>query len=165
MKNLLFQKQLVKKTKKENFLVNQRDLIIKKNLINDSQKDYENILNKANLLANKEDFTYTLSFVVPSYSLIKYSKFFFFPFIRDKKSFVAFNVLTELFDASKKMIERLRGYPYYFSAKKRLNNFLALPERDDIQKNFLISEPVKNITLKKVSFGYEENKPVLQKLD
>ncbi|MCE8158946.1 MAG: ATP-binding cassette domain-containing protein [Candidatus Moeniiplasma glomeromycotorum] len=63
------------------------------------------------------------------------------------------------------MIERLRGYPYYFSAQKRLNNFLQLPERDDIQKNILISEPISTINLKKVSFGYEKAKPVLKKLD
>lgn len=165
LKDLLFQKQLVKQAKQENLLINQRDLIIKKNLVNNYSAEYKDILNKTKSLADKEDFMNTLAFVVPSYSLIKYSRFFFFPFITDEKSFVAFSVLTELFDASKKMIERLRGYPYYFSAKKRLNNFLALPERDDIQKNVLISESVESIVLKKVSFGYEEKKLVLKKLD
>jgi len=165
LKDLLFQKQLVKQAKQENLLINQRDLIIKKSLVNNYSAEYKDILNKTKSLADKEDFMNTLAFVVPSYSLIKYSRFFFFPFITDEKSFVAFSVLTELFDASKKMIERLRGYPYYFSAKKRLNNFLALPERDDIQKNVLISESVESIVLKKVSFGYEEKKLVLKKLD
>ncbi|MCE8163286.1 MAG: ABC transporter ATP-binding protein/permease [Candidatus Moeniiplasma glomeromycotorum] len=165
LKDLLFQKQLTKQTKQENLIINQRDLIIKKNLISSASQEYKNILTKTKSLANQEDFVYTLAFVVPSYSLIKYSKFFFFPFITDKKSFVAFNVLTELFEAGKKMIERLRGYPYYFSAQKRLNNFLQLPERDDIQKNILISEPISTIDLKKVSFGYEKTKPVLKKLD
>jgi ABC-type bacteriocin/lantibiotic exporter with double-glycine peptidase domain len=46
-----------------------------------------------------------------------------------------------------------------------LNDFLALPERDDTQKNILISEPVKDITLNKVSFSYEKNEPVLKKMD
>jgi ABC-type transport system involved in cytochrome bd biosynthesis fused ATPase/permease subunit len=165
LKDLLYQKQLAKQTKQENLLVNQRDLIIKKNLIHNSSAKYKEILNKTTLLADKKDFMYTLGFVVPSYSFIKYSKLFFFPFITDEKSFVAFNVLTELFEATKKMIARLRDYPYYFSAKKRLNNFLTLPERDDIQKNILIPEPAENITLKKVSFSYEKNQPVLKKFN
>lgn len=38
-------------------------------------------------------------------------------------------------------------------------------KRNDIQKNILVSEPIKNITLKKVSFGYEKNKSVLKKFD
>jgi ABC-type multidrug transport system fused ATPase/permease subunit len=165
LRDLTFKKQLTKQVKQENFLINQRDLIIKKGLTDLSTQEYEKALNKTKLSADKEDFMYTLAFVVPSYSFIKYSKFLFFPFINDEKSFVAFNVLTELFEASKKMIERLRGYPYYFSSKKRLNNFLLLPERDDTQKNVLILEPVENITLKKVSFGYNKDKPVLKKID
>ncbi|CAJ0912872.1 11097_t:CDS:2 [Entrophospora sp. SA101] len=63
------------------------------------------------------------------------------------------------------MIERLRNYTYYFSAKKRLNEFLAQEERNDQQKNLLIPEPITQIELKKVSFAYRENKYVLKKLD
>jgi ABC-type multidrug transport system fused ATPase/permease subunit len=164
-KDLLFQKQLAKQTKQENWLINQRDLVIKKNLVNPSTQAYQETLNHSKILADQEDFAFTLAYVVPSYSLIKYSKFFFFPFIDDKKTFIAFNVLTELFDAAKKMIERLKLYPYYFSAQKRLNHFLQLPERDDIQKNVLLSEPVKSLTLTKVSFSYVEGKPILKNTD
>ena len=71
----------------------------------------------------------------------------------------------KVFSGGKKSIERTRDYPYYFTAKKRLNDFLSLPKRNDIQKNVLVSEPIENITLKKVSFSYEENKPVLKKFD
>ncbi|CAG8472864.1 20128_t:CDS:2 [Cetraspora pellucida] len=44
------------------------------------------------------------------------------------------------------MVERLRDYPYYFSAVQRINQFLAQPERDDIQKNLLIPERITSIT-------------------
>ncbi|CAG8788646.1 11505_t:CDS:2, partial [Racocetra persica] len=63
------------------------------------------------------------------------------------------------------MVERLRDYPYYFSAAARINEFLALPERDDQQKNLLISEPIKSLSFEKVVFGYEQDKPVLNGLD
>jgi ABC-type bacteriocin/lantibiotic exporter with double-glycine peptidase domain len=62
------------------------------------------------------------------------------------------------------MTERLRFYPFGLSAQKQINNFLAQPERNDLQKNVLVEEPVEKITLKKVSFSYQENKPVLKKL-
>ena len=63
------------------------------------------------------------------------------------------------------MIERLRNYPYYLSAQKRLNNFLIQEERDDTQKNILVNEPIESITLNQVSFGYEKNKIVIDKID
>ena len=63
------------------------------------------------------------------------------------------------------MTERLRFYPFGLSAQKRINNFLAEPERNDIQKDIIIEEPIKNIILRQVSFGYEKSKPILKKLD
>src|SRR5207247_6478867 len=51
------------------------------------------------------------------------------------------------------------------TVKKRFNYFLNLPERNDIQKNISISEPIENITLKKVSFAYQENKPVFKEIN
>jgi ABC-type bacteriocin/lantibiotic exporter with double-glycine peptidase domain len=74
-------------------------------------------------------------------------------------------MFSKVFGGGKKSIERARDYPYYFSAQKRLNNFLNLPERNDIQKNILIAEPIEDITFKKLSFAYEEKKPVLKRLD
>jgi len=131
----------------------------------DYSKKYDQTLKKTQQIANKEDLLYTSAFVIPSYSLIKYSKYFFLPFVSTSDDFIAFAMFTDLLDAMKKMIERLRGYTYYFSAKQRLNNFLTLPERNDIQKNILITEPIEKIELKKVSFAYEENKPALKSLD
>ena len=63
------------------------------------------------------------------------------------------------------MIERLKDYPYGLSAQKQINNFLAQPERDDIQKNILINESITNITLNNVSFAYEDKKLILKKFD
>jgi len=56
LKDLLFQKQLVKQAKQENLLINQRDLIIKKSLVNNYSAEYKDILNKTKSLADKEDF-------------------------------------------------------------------------------------------------------------
>lgn len=161
----MFQKQLEKQTNQETDLIKHRDLIIKKDLGEVYFKKYSRTLNKTKKIANKEDLFYTAAFVIPAYSLIKYSKYFFLPFASNSNDFIAFTMFTDLLDAVKKMIERIRNYTYYFSAKKRLNEFLAQEERNDIQKNIIVPEPVILITLKKVSFAYQENKPVLKKLD
>ena len=63
------------------------------------------------------------------------------------------------------MIERLKEYPYYFSAKNRLNQLIAQEKRDDIQKNLLIVEEIETLSLKDVTFGYEKEKPVLKKMN
>ncbi|CAG8804034.1 12567_t:CDS:2, partial [Racocetra persica] len=59
------------------------------------------------------------------------------------------NSLVSLAEDTKKMAERLRFYPFGLSAQKQINDFLAEPERDDIQKNVLVSEPVESITFQK----------------
>ena len=164
-KDLKFQKPLEKETQKEEFLVNNRDLIIKKNLTAEYVKSYTHSLERSQTAENKRDWIYTLSFVVPAYSLPKFASFLFLGFVKDEPTFQTANNLIGLADDTKKMAERLRIYPFGLSAQKQINDFLIEKERDDIQKNVLISEPVESITLKKVSFGYEKNKPVLKKLD
>lgn len=160
-----FQKSLKKETERENFLVNNRDLIIKKNFTLSSLISYRRYLNKSRRAANRRDFSYTLSYVVPSYSLVRMASLFLVPFATSNKEKEIVLNLVELCADTKKMAERLKDFPYGLSARKQINNFLQLPERDDIQKNILISEPIESITLKKVSFGYEKDKPVLEKLD
>src|SRR3954452_9899676 len=106
--------------------------------------------------------------VVPNYSLIPALEFIFIPLaclISNKYDFTSWYMLGKLYGHEKKMIERLKDYPYYFSAQKRLNWLLNQPERNDLQKNLLISEPVEAITLKKINFAYPENKNVLKNLD
>lgn len=164
-KDLLLREKTEAQTQQENILINNRDLIVKKGLSKDFTKGYNQTLENTRQVANKKDWAFTLAYVVPSYSLIKYTNFFFYPFIDSLEGWEAFNMLTQLFDSLKKMMERLKEYPYYFSAKNRLNQLLILEERDDIQKNLIISEPIESLTLNKVSFAYQEKKPVLKGLD
>lgn len=102
--------------------------------------------------------------MTPAYSLVRATGFFFLRFI-NTKTFSAVMQIVGLCDSSKKMIERLKDYPYGLSAQKQINDFLAQPERNDIQKNILITEPITSLRLVQVSFGYEKNKLVLNKLD
>ena len=163
-KDQSFQKALKKETQREEFLVNNRDLIIKKNLTGASLSAYHVYLNKTHEEANKRDWTYTLAYVTPAYSLVRATGFFFLRFI-NAKTFSAVMQIVGLCDSSKKMIERLKDYPYGLSAQKQINDFLAQPERNDIQKNILVTEPITSLRLVQVSFGYEKNKLVLNKLD
>ncbi|CAI2162026.1 2935_t:CDS:2 [Funneliformis geosporum] len=162
-----FQKSLKKEIEREDFLINKRDLIIKKNLTASSLTSYDYYLAKTHQKANRRDLVYTLSWVVPSYSLVRMSSFIFLPFaVKSDNAYSAVTKIIDLADSTKKITERLRDYPYGLSAQKQINNFLALPERNDIQKNILIDENIKSITLKGISFSYPESKqPVLRKLD
>ena len=63
------------------------------------------------------------------------------------------------------MLERLKDYPYYFSAKNRLNKLIFHEERDDIQKNIFIEEKIEKINLRKITFGYKKGRVVLKKLN
>jgi ATP-binding cassette subfamily B protein len=166
-KDLKFRRISEKEIEKEDIIINNRDLIIKKGEVTPFQKRYEKSVNQTKVFGNKKDLTYTLSWVVPSYSFITYADFVFLPLVlgRGTEALTAMKMFNKVFSGGKKSVERLRDFPYYLSAKKRLNDFVALPERDDIQKNISISEPAENITLQKVSFAYEKNKPVWKKLD
>jgi hypothetical protein len=106
-KDLLFQKQLEKQTKKEDNLVNNHHLILKKGLFFAFQKEYKKVVNETRKIANKSDFFYTSSFVAPSYLFIPLAQFIFLPFMSSKESFIALEMLLKLFDELKKMIERL----------------------------------------------------------
>src|SRR4051794_26394367 len=111
-KDLKFQKPLEKETKKEKFLVNHRDLIIKKNLTNRYEKNYTHSLEKSQVAENKRDWIFTLSFVIPAFSLPKFATFLFFPFVNSPETFATANSLIDLAGESKKMTERLRFYPF-----------------------------------------------------
>ncbi|CAH1756407.1 12210_t:CDS:2 [Entrophospora sp. SA101] len=154
---------LAKETKKDNFLIDKRDLIIKKNLVSSSLNSYNRLLDNSRSFANKRDLTFTLSWVIPSYSLGQVGGFIFLPFASEYLA--AYQRIAKLSESTKKMAERLKEYPVGLAAQKCINNFLQQPERDDRQKNVLISEPITNISLQKVSFAYEKNKLILGKFD
>ncbi|CAG8795648.1 29629_t:CDS:2, partial [Racocetra persica] len=147
--NLEFQKVLEKETEKEKFLVNHCDLIIKKSLVAEYEKNYLRSLEKSHTAENKRDWIFANSFVIPAYSLPKFAPFLFLRFIHNEPTFRTANSLVSLADDTKKMAERLRFYPFGLSAQKQINDFLAEPERDDIQKNIIIPEPVESITFQK----------------
>ena len=164
-KDLKFQKPLEKETEEEEFLVSKRDLIIKKSLTAKYEKSYVRSLGKSQIAENKRDLVYTLSFVVPAFSLPKFAPFLFLRFVKNEPTFNTANSLIGLADDTKKMAERLRIYPFGLSAQKQINDFLTENERDDIQKNVLVDEPVEKIELKKVVFSYTKKKPILKNLD
>ncbi|CAG8834382.1 13141_t:CDS:1, partial [Gigaspora margarita] len=103
-------KTAVKETEKEKFLVNHRDLIIKKSLVAEYEKNYIRSLEKSHTAENKRDWILTLAFVIPAYSLPKYAPFLFLRFIRNAATFETANNLVGLADDTKKMAERLRFY-------------------------------------------------------
>lgn len=164
-RDLLMQKATAKQLKIEDILVNNRDLIIKKNLANEYQKNYRERTNKTYRFVADKDWMTTLAFGVPSYSLITLSDVVFLPFLKNSESFIAIGMVSKLFGQLKKMIDRLRNYPYCFSAQKRLNIFFQGRERDDKQENILITEPIESLNLQKVVFGYEQDKLVLNNLN
>jgi hypothetical protein len=81
-----FQKALKEEINHANSLVNKRDLIIKKNLTSSYLNSYEYYLNNYQRTSNKRDFTYTLSFVLPSYSLVRVAGFIFAPFAKTEET-------------------------------------------------------------------------------
>ncbi|CAG8553286.1 13748_t:CDS:2 [Racocetra fulgida] len=103
---------------KEDVIINNRELIIKKGLADDTYHSYQKIVNWT-----QDDTLLTTK------------------------------LFGKIFGGIKKMVERLRDYPYYFSALQRINQFLTQPERDDIQKNLLIPEPITSISFRQVKQG------------
>jgi len=152
----------------ENELVNNRQLIIKKSLTNDLLRNYAHTSQIAQKKFNNESFFNSLYKSLFAH-LIRFGKYFLLLiiliFIPGANDFVVFSMFTKLTTSFNCLAKGTRKYSHYSSDRKRLNNFLTLPERNDIQKNILITEPIEKIELKKVSFAYEENKPVLKQLD
>nr|CAG8454557.1 11759_t:CDS:10 [Entrophospora candida] len=138
------EKATEKQTEAENNLINNRKLIIKKGLTNNFLRDYQQISQTVQEKISKETF---------------------FSSLYDANDFVIFTMFTKLTTSFNYLMKGVRKYPQYSSVQKRFNYFLSLPERNDIQKNVLISEPITSIVLQKVSFFYEKDKRVLKELD
>nr|CAG8557813.1 10663_t:CDS:10 [Entrophospora candida] len=127
-------------------------------------EEFVNKLPRQNLSEGQKQMVSLMRAFVRDYKIYLFDEFLSNINRKGKEALTAMKMFGKVFGGGKKSIERARDYPYYFTAKKRLNNFLSLPERDDVQKNILISNPITNITLKKVSFAYEKKKPVLKNL-
>ncbi|RHZ37328.1 ATP-binding cassette domain-containing protein [endosymbiont GvMRE of Glomus versiforme] len=162
------QKVVEKQKDCENELINNRQLIIKKGLLNDSLKKYTHTLQTVQKKANSEAFS--ISFYRSIFThLIRLSKFFLLLiiliFIPSANDFVVFGLFSKLITPLNYLIKGIRKHSYLSSTRKSLNHFLALPERNDIQKNIIINEPITKIELKEISFSYQKNKTVFKKLD
>jgi ABC-type bacteriocin/lantibiotic exporter with double-glycine peptidase domain len=102
--------------------------------------------------------------VVPGFAIVPYIEYIFLPLIcikSGKFDYFSLSILSKLYGHEKKLIDRLKDYSYYFSAKKRLNQLFNQSERDDYQKNIIISESIESINLKGVYFAYEGGKKIL----
>lgn len=164
-KEILFQDSLENEMKNELFLIENRDLIIKKGLIFSFLSSYNSLLLKTFYNSNKRDIVQSLSFVFPSFCLIK----IFFPlsyfFVNEFDSNVAYSIqnLVDFFNNFKKIIERSNEYPFCISSQEKINNFLKEPERNDRNKGLLIFEKIEDIFFNHVTFSYGERK-ILDKL-
>ncbi|WNE40506.1 MAG: Vitamin B12 import ATP-binding protein BtuD [Mycoplasmataceae bacterium] len=163
-KDLFLQKEVEKIKKEENILVNNRNLIIKKSLAENYQNKYGKMVNKNYDLKDKKDWNFTLALVIPGFLIIPFIEYILLPLISFKSGrfdYTSLIILGKFYGHEKKMIDRLKDYSYYFSAKKRLNLLLNQSERDDYQKNIIISESIENVNLKGVNFSYEDEKKIL----
>lgn len=163
IRELIVQESLKDESKSEFFLTENRNLIIKKNLVSENLNNYDKVLAKSFWNFNKRDMAQSMSFVFPSYFLIKW-----FPFVslflvgyshNNLQQIIATIIIyVEILDNFRKFIERSKNYPFYFSSQKKLNIFLMKEDRNEVQKNVEINEKVNSISFKNVSFSYEKNK-------
>jgi len=162
------EKATEKQTEVENNLINNRKLIIKKGLTNNFFRNYQKVSQTVKQKADKETFFSSLYKSTFSY-LIRFGKFFLLLilliFVPNANDFIIFTMFTKLTTSFNYLIKGIRKYPQYSSSQKRFNYFLNLPERNDIQKNIFIYEPITNVALQKVSFSYEKDKPVLKEIN
>jgi ABC-type multidrug transport system fused ATPase/permease subunit len=159
-RELSFQKTSETSKEKENFIINNQKIIVKKNLHEKFKEEYSSINENLKKKSNWRDFMYAISMVAPSYLLINYVEFILLPLICLNENYNPANLilLGRIFSQEKKIFERLKNYPYYFSAKKRLNLLLKKEERDDQESRVIIDEKIKKIELKNVSFSYPGKK-------
>jgi len=157
-----------KQTEAENNLINNRKLIIKKDLTNNFLREYQQISQVVQKMINKETFFSSLYKSTFNY-LNRFGKFFLLLilliFTPNANDFLIFAMFTKLTSCFNFLIKGVRKHPHYASTKKRFNYFLSLPERDDLQKNVLVMEPINSIAFQKVSFSYEKNSPILKELN
>lgn len=168
-KDLSLQKDLEKQIYEENNLINNRRIIIKKGLVDNLTERYFHSVQIVKEKANQESLVSNLYKAIFQH-LIKFAKFFLFIimllFASDVNEFIILDMFARLSTSSTYLIKGLRKYPRYSSARKQINDFFNnQPERDDIQKNLIISEKIESLSLKGIVFSYKANKLVFNELD
>lgn len=166
VRELDLQKWLKREVESELFLVDNRDLIVKKGLVAENLKDYSSSLKNTLTSSNKRDVSQALSFVFPSYFMLKW-----YPFValflvgpsklNWKKTLNSISAFKDIFDNVRKLIERGRQYPFSISSQEKINYFLTRDERDDLQHHALVSEKVDSIVFENVSFRYENTQKLI----
>lgn len=158
-KELKFQNSMEDEMKNELFLVDNRDLIIKKNSVSNFLNSYNFLLKKSFFDSNDRDLFQSFSFVFPSFYIIKMFAVFVIIFTDKFTPNVISSslALIDLFDNFKKIIERVKSYPFCISSQKKINDFLLEDERNDYQNNIKISEKIEIISFNNVSFSYNGN--------
>lgn len=165
-KESLFRTKYNKIIAKEDFLVKNNNLIIKKGLTGYYKKDYQIRMGKAYSVLNFKEIWTTAALVIPNFFISKIGLFFVSYFLeeKDQKQREALLKGMDLINAGKKLMERTMDFPIYLTAKKQINDFFAKEERNDIQKNVFINEAIEQINLEELGFFYYKNKWVFRNL-
>ena len=156
-----FQESLENEMKKELFIIDNRDLIIKKNSSNYFLKSYEELLKKTFESSNRRDSVQTLAFSLPSFFFIKLFPTLVISLLSNFEignCYMVINNLVDFFDNFKKVIERAKSYPFCISSQNKINEFLKEEDRDDIKNNVFFDEEISQISFRNVSFSYSESK-------
>lgn len=164
-KSVFLGNKLIKVNEEEVFLANNRDLIVKKNRIDNYRDSYYKSIEEIQRISDKRDKIQAFSFTLPSYFLVKTTLFILIPFVKDEASFTATNNFVSLIDNARKLFDRMKEYPISLASQKKLNAFLNLPERNDFQKGVVIHEPIEEISLQNLTFGHEKDQAVLTNLN
>jgi len=147
--------------KKELFIIDNRDLIIKKNSSNYFLKSYGELLKKTFESSNRRDSVQTLAFSLPSFFFIKLFPTLVISLLSNFEignCYMVINNLVDFFDNFKKVIERAKSYPFCISSQNKINEFLKEEDRDDIKNNVFFDEEISQISFRNVSFSYSESK-------
>jgi ABC-type multidrug transport system fused ATPase/permease subunit len=149
--------------------VNNRDLIIKKNKEEENKKEYDSILLSAKKKLDKRAFVLSLALVIPSFFLSHLFLNIALPLLAIINSWSvekeSLDLLGKLFAKEKKSIDTLRNYPLYFSSRKELEELINEEERNDFQDGGDIKKEVEQIEIKDLSFSYNDEKKVFEKLN
>jgi ABC-type multidrug transport system fused ATPase/permease subunit len=165
-KDLNFQNSWEEVREIENCLVNNKKLIVKKGQEKEYKAKFVELIDKVAKEANKKDIIHSAALVFPSYAMIPYAEIVLSLLcLSFGYNITSFQLLSNIFSQEKKFFDRLKDYSYYFSAKERLNLLFAQKEKNEKQKNIILKEKVNRISLQNLSFSYDSNNKVLQKVD
>ncbi len=154
---LSYHNSIENEIKDELFLVENCNLVIKKNESSRFLMMYNESLDSIFRSAVARNLSETFSFVFPSYFLVKLFPFLCVYYTGDLTGPVAASIdsFSRVFNNIRKVVERGRDFPFYYSSARKINDFLAESERDDKQNEQIISGHIQSIEFKDVAFTYQ----------